>query len=188
MLMRVFGVYNRLLKAYPLITQCTTTGVLVGTGDVIAQKGLEKRHEMNWKRTAKFAAFGLLCLGPTNRYMFLFLERVYGTSGTFTPIKKLLTEQLFFLPLIQLAFIGVLGALNGHSLAQMEARIRNDYWDIMCAVWKVWPFVSLVNYYFIALNYRGLVIARDVSSEILGTFRAKFSPKFRERLGVLLNI
>ncbi|CAG2102738.1 unnamed protein product [Medioppia subpectinata] len=97
MLMRVFAVYNRLLKAYPLVTQCTTTGVLLGAGDVIAQKVLEKRHDINWKRTAKFAAFGLLFIGPVFRNWILFLERVYGTSGAFTPIKKVLTEQVSYI-------------------------------------------------------------------------------------------
>jgi len=159
MLMRVFGAYNRLLHTYPLITQCATTGVLLGAGDLIAQKAVEKQLEINWKRTAKFSAFGLLFVGPVIRNWLLILERLYGTTGKLTPIKKVLTDQLCFAPVLQFTAIPVLGLMDGHSRDKIEARIRKDYYDIMIANWKLWPIVATVNFYFVPLNYRLPVVA-----------------------------
>ncbi|XP_054157901.1 protein Mpv17-like [Oppia nitens] len=159
MLMRVFGGYNRLLHAYPLITQCTTTGVLLAAGDVIAQKGVEKQEQWNWKRTAKFGAFGLLFIGPVIRNWLVFLERAFGETGKWTPIKKVLADQLCFNPVLQFTALPVLGVMNGETMAQIRANIEKNYVDIMIAAWKLWPFVALFNFYLVPLNYRLPVVA-----------------------------
>ena len=45
---------------HPIKTQCITNACLVATGDIIAQKFIEKQPELLVKRTAKFALFGLV--------------------------------------------------------------------------------------------------------------------------------
>lgn len=52
--------YKRALTNHPFKVQCVQTGFLMGLGDVIAQKCIEKRpnEPMDWKRTARFTSVG----------------------------------------------------------------------------------------------------------------------------------
>jgi len=126
---------------------------------VIAQKAVEKTPDVNWVRTAKFGVFGLLFVGPVIKNWFVLLERIYGTTGKFTPIKKVVTDQLCFAPCLQFTAIPILGLMNGDSWPTIETRIRKDYYDIMIANWKLWPSVQMVNFYFVPLNYRLPLVA-----------------------------
>ena len=47
--------------------------------------------------------------------------------------------------------------MSGDSWQQIEDRIRKDYKDIMIANWRLWPFVGLVNFYLVPLNYRLII-------------------------------
>ena len=51
---------------HPIKTQCITNACLVATGDIIAQKLIEKQPELIVKRTAKFALFGLVYIVCTS--------------------------------------------------------------------------------------------------------------------------
>lgn len=58
--MNIFRAYHRVMTNHPIKTQCITTALLVTSGDLIAQKLIEKQPELIVKRTVKFALFGLL--------------------------------------------------------------------------------------------------------------------------------
>jgi len=126
---------------------------------VIAQKVIEKEKDLNWMRTAKFGLFGLCFIGPVLKNWFVFLERMYGSKGKWTPIKKLATDQILFAPCLQLSAIPVLGLMNGHSWDKIKKTVEKDYYDIMIANWKLWPFVQTVNFYLVPLNYRLPLVA-----------------------------
>lgn len=64
--MNIFRVYNRVMIKHPIKTQCITNACLVATGDIIAQKLIEKQPELIVKRTAKFALFGLVYIVCTS--------------------------------------------------------------------------------------------------------------------------
>lgn len=156
---RVFGLYNKALNAYPLITQCSTTGFLLGAGDIIAQQLIERQKEHNWVRTAKFGVFGLCFVGPILRNWFIILEKLYGSKGKWTPLKKVATDQTLFAPCFQMSCLITLGVMNGNNWSQIKKSIEKDYYDIMIANWKLWPIVQSVNFYLIPLNYRLPVVA-----------------------------
>jgi len=52
--------YRSKLKTSPLLTQAVTTGILFGTGDVLAQQAVERKgvEKHNLMRTARMAAYG----------------------------------------------------------------------------------------------------------------------------------
>lgn len=60
--------YSKVLKKHPIIVQAFQAGVLMGTGDVIAQSFLEKTElkNLNLLRTAQF--FGIGFFVGVNKY------------------------------------------------------------------------------------------------------------------------
>ena len=57
--------YRARLQARPVLTQLVTTGGLFGTGDVLAQQGVERvalRHDLI--RTGRMVFFGAFMAGP----------------------------------------------------------------------------------------------------------------------------
>lgn len=52
--------YKRLLSRHPILTQSVQTGLLMASGDVIAQKIIEKKYKLEYLRTAQFFALGTL--------------------------------------------------------------------------------------------------------------------------------
>lgn len=57
----VLRIYERLLQKYPLITSSVQTGILMATGDVIAQTTIEgtSLKDINFVRTSQFGTVGL---------------------------------------------------------------------------------------------------------------------------------
>lgn len=65
----IWRVYQKTLVKYPILIQAAQSGVLMGTGDLIAQSIVEKKpfENINWLRTAQFASVGLF-IGVSNLY------------------------------------------------------------------------------------------------------------------------
>jgi len=67
----------------------------MAAGDVISQKLIEKQESLNLKRTAKFAIFGGLYVGPAISVWFKFLDRPFGASKVLLkPWQKVLIDQV----------------------------------------------------------------------------------------------
>ena len=63
--------YTAFLQAKPVLSRVVTTGLFVGTGDVLGQCLVEKKsldsssqNPVDWKRTARAVALGSLVIGP----------------------------------------------------------------------------------------------------------------------------
>ncbi len=59
---RLLALYNTTLARHPIATQATTSSILWGLGDCVAQKGAEARSELDTRRTGLTAAFGGWCV------------------------------------------------------------------------------------------------------------------------------
>lgn len=67
--------YKKSLCKYPLLTQSIQTGTLMAAGDIIAQKFLEKKCEIDYLRTAQFYSLGVLTVVSTYNLYFTHLEK-----------------------------------------------------------------------------------------------------------------
>ena len=56
--------YDRLLTRHPLLVKSVTSAVIVAIGDVFAQKAIEKRKKLQWRRLANMGILGLALVGP----------------------------------------------------------------------------------------------------------------------------
>nr|XP_027195503.1 protein Mpv17-like [Dermatophagoides pteronyssinus] len=156
--MNIFRAYNRIMIKHPIKTQCITNACLVATGDIIAQKFIEKQSELLVKRTAKFALFGLVYIGPCISLWYRFLDRSFGRTKQIIlkPWQKMIIDQSTFSPAINFFALPILGLMNRKSTNEIVKNIQENYIDIMIASYKIWPAVQIANFYLIPLNYRAI--------------------------------
>ncbi|XP_059611248.1 protein Mpv17 [Phlebotomus argentipes] len=153
--------YQKALAKYPLLTQSVQTGILMASGDLIAQTVVEKTsiNKLDYLRTGQFFAIGLCMAGPGLRFWYGILDRhIHGRSVKIRTLKKVALDQLVFAPVFMMAFLGVVGAMKGQQLPQIEEKIRADYVDILKTNYCIWPWVQLANFSVVPLNYQVLVV------------------------------
>ena len=74
--MVVWRTYLKALHHFPYLTGGATTSLLMGAGDVIAQKVIEERKELDFARTRRFLILGAFYFGPVCTKWYRVLDRV----------------------------------------------------------------------------------------------------------------
>ncbi|KAF8950934.1 Protein required for ethanol metabolism [Haplosporangium bisporale] len=167
----MFGIYTRTLAKYPVWTQAFTTGVLFGTGDIIAQFLIESKPSKgkdaavpvtgSWDvaRTGRMAIFGAGFAGPVLHHWYKFLDRKIQLS---TPFRSLLgrvaVDQLCFAPCFIASFFVGQGFLAGANKQTIQARLEKGYPGALKSNYMVWPAVQLLNFWCVPLQHRLMVV------------------------------
>ena len=103
--MSLFRIYQRLLTSYPILMQSVQSGLLMGTGDVIAQKYVEKKYDLDLVRTIKFGSIGFFIGGPGLRAWYGILDKaVKGKTKSIVTLKKVGLDQIVFAPIFLVRF------------------------------------------------------------------------------------
>ncbi|KAF9960070.1 Protein required for ethanol metabolism [Mortierella alpina] len=163
----MLGLYTRALASYPLATQAVTTGILFGSGDLIAQFLVEQKASTvsatasAWDkaRTARMAVFGAGFAGPVLHHWYRYLDRSIRLS---TPVKSLLArvavDQVFFAPCFIASFFVGQGLLAGASRETIQGRIKQGYPGALKSNYMVWPAVQCLNFWLVPLQHRLMVV------------------------------
>lgn len=146
----IFAVYGRMMRTHPAKTQIATTACLMLTGDVIAQKGIEKRQSLDVARAARFFVMGVGFVGPVIRTWYVVLDRLVVGNA----VKKMLVDQLLFSPVFVASFLTSLAFLQRRPWNDTKRMLRTDYVPIMTTGYMMWPAAQLVNFHLVPLNYR----------------------------------
>ncbi|EOO03225.1 putative integral membrane mpv17 pmp22 protein [Phaeoacremonium minimum UCRPA7] len=150
--------YQAKLLKRPLLTQAVTTAVLFATGDITAQqlvekKGIEK-HEL--ARTARMALYGGTVFGPAATTWFGFLQRnVNLRSPNGTILARVACDQGLFAPTFIGIFLGSMAVLEGTSPRE---KLEKNYKSALTTNYLIWPFVQMINFKFVPLHHRVLVV------------------------------
>ncbi|XP_070382985.1 mitochondrial inner membrane protein Mpv17-like [Dermacentor albipictus] len=152
---QAWSFYARMVRDHPMKTQMITTATVMLSGDLIAQKVIERRPEVDVPRAARFFVMGVGFVCPVVRGWYLILERVVGSgAGTALVVKKVLLDQTIFGPLFVPSFMVVLGALQGRSWDDIKQSVRANYLQILGTMYMIWPVAQFVNFKFVPLSYR----------------------------------
>ncbi|EEC13530.1 conserved hypothetical protein [Ixodes scapularis] len=151
----VISFYTRLLQSHPIKTQIVTAGTIMLTGDVIAQKLIERRKGIDVHRAAGFFFLGLCYYGPFLVAWYVALDRwlVLG-SGTSAAIKKVILDQLLCSPVYLLGFMGLKGVFEGHQWSQIKEDVKTRYANVLATSYVIWPAAMAINFRFVPLKYR----------------------------------
>ena len=96
-----------------------------------------------------------------------------------TVIAKTVVDQLAFGPVFMAAFFILNGILQRLSLDEIVAKFRSDFKRAMLWNWRVWPAVTLANFFFVPEHLRILVnnIVGLAWGVLLITLTSKAAPK-----------
>lgn len=162
---------NKVINRYPYISQGLISGVLQVTGDVIAQKWIEKKAKLDYKRSFNFLLIGCMTglvlrkwygvldanfLNPKPfanaigkiagniKFCSLFHVKYENCSST--------ADQLIFVPAFLGISTGLVGFIQTGSAYEIVEIINREMPDIMTSNYQFWPAVQLANFYFMPLN------------------------------------
>lgn len=152
---QAWHLYARLVRNHPVKTQLATTATVMLSGDLIAQKVIERRPDIDVPRAARFFIMGIGFVGPVVRGWYLILERVVGSgSGGAVVFKKVLLDQTLFGPLFVPSFMIVLGTLQRRSWDDIKQSLRANYLQVLQTMYMIWPVAQFVNFRFVPFSYR----------------------------------
>eukprot|EP00658_Telonema_sp_P-2_P040637 TRINITY_DN2904_c0_g1_i5.p1 TRINITY_DN2904_c0_g1~~TRINITY_DN2904_c0_g1_i5.p1 ORF type:complete len:211 (+),score=54.89 TRINITY_DN2904_c0_g1_i5:245-877(+) len=151
--------YQRMLAERPVLTKSLTSAVVVGSGDLICQFGIEKAQNSeegyNPRRTMNMMLIGGTLVGPTLHYWFSFLfTRIPSTSLAGT-VQKMAADQLIFAPLFNPAFVSYLFLLEGRP-AEILPKLQADWVNMTVSNWKLWVPAQMINFGFVPPQFQVL--------------------------------
>ncbi|XP_045760928.1 protein Mpv17 [Maniola jurtina] len=154
----IFQIYQKVLARRPYLVQAIQTGALMGAGDLIAQIIIEKKSTVDYKRTLKFSSIGLFVGGPALRVWYGLLNKYVGATGKTVAMKKVFVDQFIFAPTFLFFILVAVGTMQGKSWNSIEKDMHDNYFDVLKSNYYIWPWVQLVNFYYIPLQYQVLLV------------------------------
>ncbi|XP_031626522.1 protein Mpv17 [Contarinia nasturtii] len=154
------GKYQKALKKYPILTQAVQAGFLMGAGDFLAQTIIEKQKisQCDYIRTLKFFSIGFCVAGPGLRKWYGALDSyVTAKSRLGRTAQKVFIDQAVFAPIFLAFLLSVIGYSQHQDLGKVKEKLQQDYPDILLANYSVWPWVQILNFSIIPLNYQVLL-------------------------------
>ncbi|KAL2038239.1 hypothetical protein N7G274_008888 [Stereocaulon virgatum] len=151
--------YQMKLAQRPLLTQSITTAMLFATGDVMAQQAVEKvgsdRHD--FARTGRMALYGGCIFGPAATTWFAFLARRINIPNrpNLTIAARVLTDQSVFATTNMFCFLSSMAIMEG---SDPKEKLKSTYVEALKKNWMVWPPVQAINFKFVPLEHRVLVV------------------------------
>ncbi|CAJ0762527.1 20321_t:CDS:10 [Entrophospora sp. SA101] len=134
---------------------------LCGLGDTIAQHVVEKRGIKNHDsyRTIRIGGFGLLIAGPVPAVWYRILDRYVKFENPITGLlARVALDQMVFAPTFIAGFFLIQGILEGKTKLQLTRKLEKAYLPALLNSYKIWPIVQLINFRFVPLDHRLLVV------------------------------
>ena len=163
--------YQNAVGAHPVAVKAGLTGVTYMLGDMIAQLVQQKQQimllelpprslrdnllRMDIRRYARAGLVGLAFLGPLAHFYY---EYVADNFGSWPTLCKIALDQTLYLAFYNTLYYLVLGQLAGRPLSEVAAQYSEQFWQLLTAGWKLWPFVGLITYTFVPTEHRVLFV------------------------------
>lgn len=161
MLMVPLKAYDKAAKRNPASVGIVTTVLKTSAADIFAQKVIEAKEEVDWKRNSVFAGFGLAYLGCWQYYLYTNIfskitptiattlgQRMVGPTLTF--IDQCIHHPIMYFP----AFYLLRGAMAGEAPTESLGKYKSDVWVNLKALWMVWVPAQLVNFSMVPMHLR----------------------------------
>ena len=167
----VWAAYQRAVTAYPVLVKSALTGFTYVLGDVIAQVvqqqqqilqlGLAPRSlrdnllRMDFWRYVRSGVAGLLFLGPLAHFYY---DWVAETLGHWPTLSKIALDQTLYLSFYNSVYYLTLGWLARRPLLEVGRQYAAQFWQLLKAGWRLWPFVGVITYTVVPRAHRVLFV------------------------------
>ncbi|EFJ42322.1 hypothetical protein VOLCADRAFT_107297 [Volvox carteri f. nagariensis] len=153
--------YNDTAQKYPMYTGVVTTVIKTSAADLFAQKIVERREEVDWRRHGMFVLFGFGYLGCWQYYLYndLFVRwckpitALVGHRGS-APVKTFIDQCIHHPVLYFPSFYTLKGMVEGKPLSESMSEYREHLWDNCKALWMIWVPAQMVNFTVVPLHLR----------------------------------
>ncbi|PIN11667.1 Peroxisomal membrane protein MPV17 [Handroanthus impetiginosus] len=147
--------YMSLLAKYPVITKAVTSALLTLVGDIICQVVIDQVPSLDFKRTFTFTLLGLVLVGPTLHFWYLYLSKLISTPGASGALLRLLLDQFLFSPIFIGTFLSTLVTLEGKP-SNVIPKLQQEWFSSVVANWQLWIPFQFLNFRFVPLQFQVL--------------------------------
>lgn len=153
--------FQRFFQQRPLLAQCTVGAALFVAGDLIAQVVIERCLDadgIDIRRPIAFGLYGFCISVPLTATWYRFLDmRLKYTTALQRTAKQVFLDQAFFAPPGIAIYFTCTNLLLGHP-GMIKEKLSNEYFDALWTNYAIWPWIQMLNFYFVPLNYRTVVV------------------------------
>lgn len=147
--------YLSLLAEHPVITKAITSALLTLVGDVICQLLIDRVPSPDMKRTFIFTLLGLVLVGPTLHFWYLYLSKLVTTPGAAGAFVRLLLDQFIFAPIFIGTFLSTLVTLEGRP-STVIPKLKQEWLSSVIANWQLWIPFQFLNFWFVPQQFQVL--------------------------------
>ncbi|KAF3442195.1 hypothetical protein FNV43_RR16111 [Rhamnella rubrinervis] len=151
--------YLTLLARYPVSIKALTSAFLTLIGDLICQIWIDQMPSLDLKRTFLFTLLGLILVGPTLHFWYLYLSKVVTLPGASGAFLRLLLDQFLFSPIFIGVFLSTLMTLEGRA-SQVVSKLQQEWISAVLVNWQLWIPFQFVNFRFVPQQFQ--VLAANV--------------------------
>ncbi|OWM78870.1 hypothetical protein CDL15_Pgr003041 [Punica granatum] len=145
--------YLSVLAKYPVWTKAITSALLTFIGDLVCQVVIDQLPSLNLKRLFLFTFLGLVLVGPTLHFWYLFLSKLITVPGTSGALMRLLLDQFVFSPIFIGVFLSTLITLEGRP-AQVVPKLQQEWFSAVVANWQLWIPFQFLNFRFVPQQFQ----------------------------------
>ncbi|XP_027107038.1 protein SYM1 isoform X1 [Coffea arabica] len=147
--------YLSLLEKYPVWTKAVTSAFLTFIGDLTCQLVIEQVPSLDWKRTFLFTLLGLVLVGPTLHFWYLYLSKLVTIPGSSGAFLRLFLDQFLFSPIFIGFFLSTLVTLEGRP-SQVIPKLEQEWFSAVVANWQLWIPFQFLNFRFVPQQFQVL--------------------------------
>ncbi|XP_055302379.1 mpv17-like protein isoform X2 [Sitodiplosis mosellana] len=153
---RIREIFNK----YPLFRGMLSYSLIWPTSALIQQKIAGKSWDsIDWAKCARFSFYGSLYVGPTLYMWIRISSRLFPQQTLRAAVSKGLLEQISYTPAAMTSFYFIMSLLEGKSVEEGIAEVKNKFWPTYKAAMCVWPIVSTLNFALVPEKNRVVFIS-----------------------------
>ncbi|EGB08673.1 hypothetical protein AURANDRAFT_5477, partial [Aureococcus anophagefferens] len=144
--------YADSMAARPLLTKMGTSAAIFGASDASAQ-ALERAPALDRTRLAVTTAIGGFYFAPAAHVWYGAITKAIPANDLRAILTKALLGQLIFGPLVTCVFFASARVPGRETKIALPGKIRSDLLGVQAAGLGFWPFVDLVSYACLPVDY-----------------------------------
>ncbi|XP_008792439.2 protein sym-1-like [Phoenix dactylifera] len=152
----LFSWYMMALDKYPVTTKAITSAFLTLIGDLICQLLIDQVSKLDFRRTFVFTLLGLVLVGPTLHFWYLYLSKLVTVPGASGAFLRLLLDQFVFSPIFIGVFLTSLVTLEGRP-SHIKPKLQQEWFSSVVANWQLWIPFQFLNFRFVPQKFQVLV-------------------------------
>lgn len=147
--------YEEALKSNPILAKMMISGIVYSIGDWIGQC-VEGKPVLEFSRV-RLLRSGLVgfCLhGSLSHHYYHVCEYLFPFQGWWVVPVKVLFDQTVWSAIWNSIYFITLGLLRFESPARIFKDLRDTFFPLLTAGWKLWPFAHLITYGLVPVEQR----------------------------------